>query len=253
MKAVHSVAHRPVTGTATRLRRIPYAASVTAAGTVLGLLAFAADLVDGVGGLVLVTLTSSGFAWGLAAILAGRYAATARSAAVGATGLLVSATALYYLLILVVSRRWDGATLQDGSSADTAALRSVAVMAAAWLAASMVGGPLLGVLGHAIRGASVRGAALAAGAAYGLLSAEGWYAAPPGDLLRLSDPVFGGVAIVRMVLPLAVLAWLTVAHRLDRAWPTLLVTAFVTAATGALLWRALVLLHTAMNMSVLGG
>jgi hypothetical protein len=36
----------------------------------------------------------------------------------GATVLLVSATLVYYLLILVVSRRWSGGMLQDGSSAD---------------------------------------------------------------------------------------------------------------------------------------
>jgi hypothetical protein len=36
-----------------------------------------------------------------------------------------------------------------------------------------------------------------------------------------------------------VLAWLAAAHRLSRAWPILLATTVVTAATGALLWQAL--------------
>ncbi|WP_213457131.1 hypothetical protein [Rhizomonospora bruguierae] len=100
------------------------------------MLAFTADSVNGVAGHVMVALTSSGFAWGLAAVLAGRHADTVRRAVAGATGLLVLATVLYYLLILLVSRRWSGATLADGSSADMAGLRSVAIMPVVWLVAA---------------------------------------------------------------------------------------------------------------------
>ncbi|MEU7867783.1 hypothetical protein [Dactylosporangium sp. NPDC049140] len=53
-------------------RGAPAVSGAVAAG--LGLLAFAADAVDGAAGQVLVALTSSGFAWGLAAFLAGRAA-----------------------------------------------------------------------------------------------------------------------------------------------------------------------------------
>ncbi|WP_250003586.1 hypothetical protein [Actinoplanes sp. M2I2] len=234
-----------MTDTATPLRRPMYAAGVATAAAALGLLAFAADFVDGAGGRVLIALTSSGFAWGLAAILAGRSADTARLAAVGAAALLIGATTLYYLLIAVVSRRWSGGYLQDGSSAGLSGLRSVAVMAAVWLAGSILGGPLLGLLGHAIRAASVRVAALAAGVGCGLLSAEGWYAAtwtPPGSPLTFDVPSFSPFALgqnIQIVLPLAVLAWLTVVHRLGRAWPSLLGATAVTAATGALLWHVL--------------
>lgn len=91
------------------------------------------------------------FAWGLAAVLAGRYADTTRRAVTGATGLLVLATVLYYLLILLVSRRWSGATLADCSPANMAGLRSVSVMTAVWLAGSLLAGPLLGLLDHAVR------------------------------------------------------------------------------------------------------
>ncbi|WP_262286288.1 hypothetical protein [Micromonospora sp. MA102] len=119
-----------MTDTAVKQRRPTYAVNVTAAAAALGLLAFAADFVHGVAGHVMDALTSSGFAWGLAAVLAGRYADTTRRAVTGATGLLFLATVLYYVLILLVSRRWSGATLADGSSANMAGLRSVAVMTA---------------------------------------------------------------------------------------------------------------------------
>ncbi|MFD2767567.1 hypothetical protein [Micromonospora eburnea] len=234
-----------MTDTAVQQRRPAYAVNVAAAAATLGLLAFAADFVGGVVGHVVVALTSSGFAWGLAAVLAGRYAETTRRAATGATGLLVLATALYYLLILLVSRRWSGATLEDGSSANMAGLRSVAVMTSVWLAGSLLAGPLLGLLGHAVRANTTRSAALAAGTACGLLSAEGWHAivqAPPWHLLASGDSFLYGVAfgeIVRVVLPLAVLVWLVAAHRLGRAWPMLLAATVAAATAGTLLWYAL--------------
>ncbi|SNY45372.1 hypothetical protein [Paractinoplanes atraurantiacus] len=126
-------------------------AAVTA--VTLALLAFTADYVDGGAGQVMVSLTSSGFAWGLAALLTGHYGRNARHAAATATTTLVIATVCYYLLILLVSRRWSGGTLQDGTSADLYGLRSVAIMATFWLAGSLVAGPLLGLLGYAIRAA----------------------------------------------------------------------------------------------------
>ncbi|MFI7284125.1 hypothetical protein ACIBOV_28085 [Micromonospora chersina] len=92
--------------------RRSHAAVVAAAAVALGLLAFAVDSVAGVVGQVLIALTSSGFGWGLAAFLAGRSAATAKRAVGGATALLVLATLLYFLLVLMVSRRWSGGTLE---------------------------------------------------------------------------------------------------------------------------------------------
>lgn len=224
-----------------------YAAGVVAAAVALGLLAFVADSVGGVAGQVLTALTSSGFAWGLAAFLAGRSAVGARQAVVGATALLTMATVLYYLLVLLVSRRWSGATLEDGSSADLHGLRSVAVMTALWLAGSLVAGPTLGLLGHVVRVGRASHAAVAAGLACGLLSGEGWHAmteAPPWQLLRIADPYhaefYRGVVIsetVQVALPLAVLAWLATAHRLWRVWPALLVATISSGALGALLWQ----------------
>jgi hypothetical protein len=229
--------------------RRTYAAVVATAGFTLGLLAFAADFVDGVAGQAMIALTSSGFAWGLAAFLAGRSAAGARRAAAGATGLLVLATLLYYVLVLVVSRRWSGGTLEDGTSADMYGLRLVAVMTTVWLIGSLVAGPVLGLLGHAVRAGELPRAALAAGIAYGLLAGEGWHAmvaAPLWQLLAAPDPqqadfVRGMLVsqLVKIVLPLAVLAGLATAHRLWRAWPVLLTAAVSSAALTALLWYVL--------------
>jgi hypothetical protein len=100
-------------------------------------------------------------------LLTGRTATCRRSAVTGATVLLVSATLVYYLLILVVSRRWSGGTLQDGSSADRYGLRSLAVITTAWLLVSVVAGPVLGLLGQMTKTMPVPGAALAAGVAPG--------------------------------------------------------------------------------------
>ncbi|MFG2041832.1 hypothetical protein [Dactylosporangium sp. NPDC048998] len=224
------------------------------AAVALGLLAFAADYVDGAAGQVLTALTSSGFAWGLAAFLAGRSAVSPKRAAADATALLVVATLLYYLLVLVVSRRWSGGVLEDGTPADLYGLRSVALMTALWLIGSLVAGPVLGLLGHTARAGGPSRAAAAAGVACGLLSGEGWCAVMTTQLWHLlttpdlqHDAFFVGVAIgnlFKIVLPLAVLAWLATTHRLWRAWPTLLIA---TAASGTLTALAWYLLNTATN------
>lgn len=223
-----------------------HVAVVATAAVALGLLAFAADFVAGGVGQVLIALTSSGFGWGLAAFLAGRSAATAKRAVGGATALLVVATLLYYLLVLIVSRRWSGGSLDDGTSADLLGLRSVAIMTALWLAGSLVAGTILGKLGHIVRVGEAQISALAAGAVCGLLSGEGWQAvmlAPPWRLLTVPDPhqaeFFRGVVIgelIKIVLPIVVLAWLATTHRLWRMWPILLTAAISSAALSAALW-----------------
>ncbi|WP_203786705.1 hypothetical protein [Paractinoplanes rishiriensis] len=221
---------------------------------VLGVLAFLADTVDGMAGHLMVAVFSSGLAWGLAALLTGRAATGRRSAVTGATVLLVSATLVYYLLILVVSRRWSGGTLQDGTSGDMYGLRSLAIMTTAWLVVSMVAGPVLGLLGQLSKTRPAPGAALAAGVACGLLSSEGWQGittAPPWRLLAAavsSDAGyvrgFAAAALAEFLVPFAVLAWLATAHRLWRAWPIMIIAMILTAASGALFWH---LLRTAAN------
>lgn len=222
---------------------------ILATAFALGLLAFAADAFDPAAptGQMLTALTSSGLAWGLAAFLTGRRAADRRSAVHGATVLLISATLVYYLLILVVSRRWSGGYLADGSSADLYGLRSLAIMTAAWLMASLIAGPMLGLLGHWSRITQAQGSALAAGIACGLLSGQGWQeiaAAPPWALLAAAadgEVATGFLAakLIQVILPLAIVAWLALVQRLWRAWPTLLIAMISTAALSALLWQLL--------------
>ncbi|WP_433532602.1 hypothetical protein ACQPYA_11545 [Micromonospora sp. CA-263727] len=159
------------------------------------------------------------------------------------------ATLLYYLLVLMVGRRWSGGTLDDGTSADLLGLRSVAIMTALWLTGSLVAGPVLGLLGHIVRVGRASTSALAAGALCGLLAGEGWQAlvlAPPWQLLTVTDPhhaeFFRGVVVgqlVKIVLPIVVLAWLATAHRLWRSWPMLFTAAISSGALSAALWHAL--------------
>ncbi|GAA2854280.1 hypothetical protein Acy02nite_49370 [Actinoplanes cyaneus] len=226
---------------------------IVGAAVVLGLLAFGADTVEGFAGQIVTTLVSSGLAWGLAALLAGRTASDHRGAAAGATALLVSATLVYYLLVLTVSRRWSGGSLVDGTSADRYGLRSLAVMTTAWLLVSVVAGPVLGLLGRTTRTARVPDAALAAGAACGLLSGQGWQeiaTTPTGHLWAIGslDAAFvrgtGVTEPVGVILPLAVLVWLATHRRLWRAWPLLLLAMVVTATVSAVSWQ---LLRTAAN------
>jgi hypothetical protein len=222
---------------------------IAVAAVALGLLAFAADAVDGFAERQVVTaLVSSGLAWGLAALLAGRAATDRRGAVAGATALLVSATLVYYLLILLVSRRWSGGYLVDGSSADWYGLRSLAVMTTAWLLVSMVAGPSLGLLGQMTRTAPVPSAALAAGAACGLLSGQGWQeiaTTPTGRLWAIGDPDadfvrgIGTAELVGVILPLAVLAWLATRRRLWHSWPILFIAMVVIATLSALFWHLL--------------
>jgi hypothetical protein len=227
---------------------------IVVAAVALGLLAFAADAIDGFAGRQIATaLASSGLSWGLAALLAGRTASDRRGAAAGATTLLVSATLVYYLLILMVSRRWSGGSLVDGSSADWYGLRSLAVMTTAWLLVSLVAGPSLGLLGQMTRTAPVPSAALAAAAACGLLSGQGWQeiaTTPPRRVWAVGGPDasfvhgIGAAVLVEVILPLAVLAWLATRRRLWHAWPILLIAMVVTATLSALSWH---LLRTAAN------
>jgi hypothetical protein len=223
------------------------AVAIVVAGAVLGLLAFAVDAVDGTARQVMIALVSSGLAWGSAALLAGHTAPDRRSAVTSATVLLASAVLVYYFLILVVSRRWSGGYLVDGSSAGWYGMRSLAVMTTAWLLVSMVAGPSLGLLGQMTRTARLPSAALAAGAACGLLSGQGWQeitVAPPWTLLAPAAngevaPGFLAARLIQVILPLAILVWLAHVQRLWRAWPILLIAMVSTAALSALLWQLL--------------
>lgn len=85
-----------------RRSRLP----VLVAGLTLGACASAGDELPGAVGELVLTLTSTGFAWGAAALLAGYSAARRAVALITATGLLVAATVTYYGLVVGVGQRW---------------------------------------------------------------------------------------------------------------------------------------------------
>jgi hypothetical protein len=224
-----------------------YSGFVVTAAAALGVLAFVADLLAGAVGQVMVALTSSGFAWGLTAFLAGRVAPDRRRAIIGAAALLLVATLLYYLLVVFVSRRWSGAYLADGTSADTQGLVSIAIAATLWSLGSLVAGPLLGLLGHVVRAGTVLSGAMAAGFACGLLSGDGWHDFIVTSPWRMSaDPQYADLVrailiseLTRIVPPLAILVWLTRVHRFWRAWPALVAATVASSGLSVLLWYGL--------------
>ncbi|GAA1655480.1 hypothetical protein [Actinoplanes couchii] len=220
------------------------------AGILLALLAYAGDDIDlGLDfwtAMMLSAVTSSGLTWGLAAFLIARTTGTRRQAMRNATVLLATATVTYYLMIVLISRRWSGGTLQDGSSADRYGLTHIAVMTGVWLAGSLAAGALLGILAHTVRHRCGPPAAMAAGAACGLLASESGYHLlrnPPAELMELfqsgAREFYGPLwptDMIGLIVPMLILAWLATRHRLWPHWPALLLTAAATTVAAALLW-----------------
>jgi hypothetical protein len=214
-----------------------------AAGAALGALAFAGDELPGLAGDAVFTLFGNGFAWGAAALVTGYLVRGARRAAGVATGLLLVATAVYYQLILVVSRRWSGGYQEDGSSHDPLGLLSVARAAAFWLAMSVVAGLVLGLLGNLIRERRPRLAAVAAGVAGGLLAAEGmhtlwvmqpWRGAGLSDAFYLTRlATYAATVLLAVVIVTAL-----VSRRRPRCWSVYAMSLAPSAALGALAWHA---------------
>ncbi|WP_199513123.1 DUF6518 family protein [Nucisporomicrobium flavum] len=148
--------------------------AVLLSSVALGIAAFLSDLVPGTLGAILLTLTSSGFAWGMAALLLGFRQNTWRAAALAGAATLIIATVVYYAMILGISQRWRGGSLQDGSSADYIGLLSVGRAAALWTMASLCAGPVLGVIGWKIKVGSERQSSILIAASFGLFSADGF-------------------------------------------------------------------------------
>lgn len=212
---------------------------LAAAGVPLGTLAFLGDeLPDAVGQIVL-TLASNGFAWGAAALTAGYLVRRTRRAPVVATALLLIATTVYYGLILVVSRRWSGGTLDDGSSADAHGLLSVARAAGFWLLASVGAGLVLGGLGHFVRNGPRHRSSAAAGLAFGMLAAEGLYELSHHYYWPIPNDFVQAIVVSNAVtvVPSLVVTGLLLACRGARgSWWAYLGSAVVAGGLGATLW-----------------
>lgn len=212
---------------------------VLAAGALLGTLAFLGDELPGVAGRIVLTLTSNGFAWGAAALVTGYLVRRARRAPFVATGLLLVATAMYYQLILVVSRRWSGGYTEDGSPHDLYGLLGLARAAGFWLLLAVGAGLVLGLLGHIVRNGSPRLSAAAAGLAYGLLAAEGLYGLATAAWTMIDDPFVQAYVVsyaVQVPLALAVVTVLTARRRAPVAWAIYTASAVCAAGLGIAAW-----------------
>ncbi|MEV8516248.1 hypothetical protein [Dactylosporangium sp. NPDC051484] len=207
-------------------------------GAGLGLTAFLGDYVAGDTGQFL-TVVFSGAAWGCCALVAGYFAVAWTRAAVTGAAALVVATLVYYTLILVISRRWQGGVTEDGGSADLAGLASIARATAFWLAASICGGALLGVLGHLARTGDTFLSALCAGTGWALLAGQGLYLLlfAPGWLIA---DMFGHFlffsAVFNVVLASVVVCTLYARRAARRSWPVVAAAAFGVSVVSVALW-----------------
>ncbi|MFI2666025.1 DUF6518 family protein [Micromonospora carbonacea] len=217
----------------------------------LGTAAFLADAATGILGSALLALTSSGFSWGLAALLIGFRQQTQRGAAATCTALLLGATASYYLLVLGVSQRWRGGHLDAGTSADILGLLSVGRAAAFWAVASLCAGPIIGFIAWRVRSGSDRESAAFAGLAFGLFSAEGLHTLAFKTAWILLDD-FGVRLLVSAILTISLSA-LTVAYivRLRGISATsraVIISAGFSAILGLALWRLAELARMAISV-----
>lgn len=209
---------------------------VSLSSVTLGAAAFLGDAVPGMLGTAMLVVTSSGLAWGLAALLFGFRQQTLRRAVVTSTVLLLGATAIYYLLILGVSQRWRG----GGGSANSLGLYSVGLSATFWAVASLCAGPILGFVAWRMKVGSSRESAILAGVVFGLFSAQGLHTLFFQNAWLILDD-FGIRLLVSAILTIA-LSGLATGHLVRRmnlvaASRLVMLSAGVSAALGLALWR----------------
>ncbi|MDI6106031.1 hypothetical protein QLQ12_46450 [Actinoplanes sp. NEAU-A12] len=215
--------------------------TVLLSSVALGAAAFLCDLVPGTLGTMLLTLTSSGLAWGMVALTTGFRQNTWRAAVLGSTATLLIATVVYYAMVLGVSQRWRGGNLQDGSSADFISLLSVGRAAAFWAIASLCAGPLLGTIGWKMRVGSERQSSILIAASFGLFSAESFDALVLRASLREHLQYFGQQfmqpAFLTIALSALATSYLLWRRKIRFATVTFIASAFFSVALGILLWR----------------
>ena len=220
----------------------------------LGTAAFLSDLVPGTLGVILLTLTSSGLAWGITALIMGFRQTAWRAAILGSTATLLIATVVYYSMILGLSQRWRGGTLQDGSSADLNSLLSVSRAAAFWAIASVCAGLVLGTIGWKIRIGSERQSAILTGAAFGLFAANGFeiMVAIPWVRLQeyLHDVGFDFMLSGALTIGVSALAafFLLREQKSKSAMVTFTISAVVSVILGVLLWKLVDLMRVLVSV-----
>lgn len=225
---------------------------VVLAGTALGTLAFISDELPYVAREFSAYLVGGGFTWGLGAMIVGYCLHQRRRAMASAVALLLVATLTYYGLILFVSRRWSGGTLDDGSSADSQGLASLGRALVFWLLVSLAAGILMGLLGWFARHGTARARSVAAGVAFGLLAGQGIYflaiTTPFWDpavhermYARLAAVFFAACLII--LLSFASTLTMTLLRRNGRSLPLYALSAIATAGPCVLLWTLVERLH----------
>ncbi len=214
-------------------------------GVGLGAAAFAADLLPREAAQVVTPLVSSGFSWGLAALVAGLRTRERGLAVKAGVVTLVTATFAYYCLSLVTSPRWDLAPedVENGQTGAPAVLASIAPALVLWLAFALCGGVVMGLLAHVIAHGSARQASLAAGVAFGLLAGEGAYTllhmvlvwAAPIDAFAWGRILAGSE---QLLLAASATTLIVVCRKKGRSWPEFFIAATVSATVGVFFWHA---------------
>jgi hypothetical protein len=224
---------------------------ILAPAAILGIAAFLSDAVPGIVGSVLLTLSSSSFAWGLTALLAGFSRRSKKAAIVASMATLLIATATYYILVLGVSQRWRGGYLDDGGSADRMGLLSVERASIFWVVLSLGGGALLGLIAWRLRTGSNRESSMLVGLVFGLFSAQGLHTLFFQTVWLAMDS-FGrhllASAVSTITLAALAAAYLVKRRNLGTHLRTVLMSAVLCSALGLTAWRLIELAR--MHLSV---
>ncbi|MGI5180282.1 DUF6518 family protein [Dactylosporangium sp. CA-152071] len=215
-----------------------------ALGAGLGVAAYLPDLLDDSVAPYATPLFSSGFAWGLVALVAGYTTRRPRSSIVAGAAALTTAVFVYYLLV-VAGQRWyvDASSSADGM-ATMAGLRSVGRSVVFWTAGALIGGGMLGWLGHVVRHAPASPGSAAIGVTFGLLSGEAigiplvyssvWDA--PLDPFSLAKLV---PSLAQLVLGVATVAVLTRIRDRPTMWRLTVLAAAASVVVNVTLWYVL--------------
>ncbi|WP_431728064.1 hypothetical protein [Verrucosispora sp. TAA-831] len=215
--------------------------------------AFVPDTLEGSTSELLLPVVSSGFAWGLVALLSAMFADKRSTAILFGVGTLWLATITYYSLILFVSRRWYHAadSFEGSRFGQWAGLMSVARSAGVWLAASVCAGALMGVLAHVMRHGTARSSTISMGISFGLLAGRGvfhlfhitvlWVG--PYDSFALSKLHSALIEVLLVVASLAIAVWI---RRRTVHLPVLALTLVPAIVASAALWYAIEMIRPAL-------
>ncbi|WP_213452251.1 hypothetical protein [Rhizomonospora bruguierae] len=198
---------------------------------------------------LLLPVVSSGFAWGLVALLAAMLANERVSAIRFAIGALSLATVTYYTLIVFLSRRWyhKPDALTGGES--WYGLLSVIRSAVFWVAASGCAGLMMGVLADIMRRGSARNSTVATGVAFGLLAGQGTYGlfhiavlwAGPFDAFAVDQL---RSALIQMLFVGGAFALVLWNRERTVSWPALALSLMLSTMASATIWHAIVVIRT---------